>query len=308
MIFNAEFFIWDAVVAWRDYIFSQDFYTWSKSNYLTNMLKLVESDIIDVRLVLSSVNVEWLEECKVKIDGVAKWAKSTKTARKTILNSFYSFVINIFDGIQIPYQRHPKKMEVKHALSPQKEDEHKYDALETSVLKHVLSNVVDKAKARDLCPIILCNALSKINERDAYVIWLMMYTGQPLDKVLDIKKEQFRVGEMSPEEAKQRGLDSQERHAHFAYLNFYVEEGEHIPGHVVNGINKACKNSSVFLFETENGNRLLRTQITRNLKKAGRVIGLDFDLTPKILHGYVCGYMTKDKRSDLQKSMGVAFD
>lgn len=301
---NTTFFIWDAVVAWRDYIFSKDFYIWSKGNYITNMLKLIESKILDVRLPLTTINEPWLEECKNKVDAISDWATSTKTVRKTCLNSFYKFVEEVFDKSQTPYQRHPDGNEIEFLLSLRKEDKLKHEILENTVLKHVLSNVVDKAKARDISPIVLCNALSKINERDAYIIWIMMHTAQPLEKVLDLKKDKMRANYMDSEHAIRHGLDPNETHAHMAYVDF-DNASAYIPGHIVDGINKVCKDSKFFLFETVNGKRILRTQITRNLKQAGKNIGLDFDLTPKVLYGSVCAYMTKDKRSVLEKGLGL---
>lgn len=303
-LIDTDFLVWDAVVAWRDYIFGKNFYSWSKGNYLTNMLKLVESNIVDVRLRLSDVNEDWLKACKIKVDAKNDWAESTRAVRKSCLNSFYKFIANVFDRSQAPYRRRPEKNEIQFLLFPLTEDNLKYEALDSAVLKHILSNVVEKSKARDLCPIVLCNALSKINERDAYVVWLMMHTGQTLDKVLDLKKESLRPIYMNQENAIKDGLDPSVEHAHMAYLDF-DNNGNHIPGHIVDGINRICKNSKHFLFETVNGKRVLRTQVTRNLKQAGQNIGLDFDLTPKVLHGYVCAYMTADKRSDLEKALGL---
>ena len=122
------------------------------------MLKLIESNIVDVRLKLSNVNINWLEECKNKVDEKEEWAKSTKTVRKTCLNSFYKFVKETFDKTQIPYQRHLKIMKLSFFSLP-KEDEEKYASLDKTVLKHALSNVPEKIKAIDLCPQILCNCL-----------------------------------------------------------------------------------------------------------------------------------------------------
>jgi len=231
---NTDFFIWDAVVAWRDYIFSKDFYSWSKGNYLTNMLKLIESNVVDVRLSLYKVNIDWLHECKDKVDDKKEWAKSTKTVRKTCLNSFYKFVEEVFDKSQTPYQRHPEGNEIEFLLSLRKEDKYKHDKIENTVLKHVLSNVVEKTKARDISPIVLCNALSKINERDAYIVWLMMHTAQPLEKVLDLRKENLRASYMDSEYTMQHGLDLNENHAHMAYIDF-DNACAHIPGRVVDG-------------------------------------------------------------------------
>ena len=301
---NTAFFIWDAVVAWRDYIFSKDFYSWSKGNYLTNMLKLIESNVVDVRLSLSKVNIHWLDECKNKVDEKIEWAKSTKTVRKTCLNSFYKFVEEVFDKSQTPYQRHPEGNEIEFILSLYRGEKEKHEALDKALLKHVLSNVVDKVKARDLNPENLCIALSQINERDAYIVWLMMHTGQPLEKILDLKKENLRPSYINEEKAIKRGLDPNEKHAYGAYLDF-DNACVYIPGHIVDGINKICKNSKYFLFETLNEKRIVRTQVTRNLKQAARNMGLDFDLTPKILYGYVCAYITKEKRSVIEKGLGL---
>lgn len=291
----AEFLVWDAVVAWRDYIFSKSFYSCSRGNYFSNMLKLVESNIVDVHLRLDNVNEDWLKESKIKVDAKSEWAKSTRTVRKSCLNLFYKFVANVFDRSNAPYRRHPDGNEIKFVLSSYEWE---------TILKHVLSNVSDKAKAWEIDPKELCDALSKINERDAYIAWLMMHTGQPLEKVLDLRKENLRARPMDSKKALKRGLDPMVEHACMAYLDF--DNGNyHIPGHIVDGINKICKDSKHFLFETVNGKRVLRTQVTRNLKQAGRNIGLDLDLTPKLLHGYICAYMTKDKRSIIERSLGL---
>jgi hypothetical protein len=288
---NTEFFIWDAVVAWRDHILNNNFYKCSKGSYFTSMLKLIESQIIDVHLELNKVDKSWLNECKNKIDRKSVWAKSTKTVRKSCLNSFYNFIINIFDKSLIPYQRYPKSNEIEFLFSTNVKEKEKHEALEKAVLKHVLSNVAEKVKARDICPIVLCNALSKINERDAYIVWLMMHTGQLLEKILDLRKENLRFNYMDNKKL-----------AYGGYLDFDICSS-YIPGHIIDGINEVCKNSMVYLFETAASKRITRAQVNRNLKQAGRNIGLDFDLTPKILHGYVCAYMSTDKRSELEKAL-----
>ena len=87
-----------------------------------------------------------------------------------------------------------------------------------------------------------------------------------------------------------------------AYL-YFADSSIHLPAHMVMAINKLCTNSSVYLFETIHGKRIRRAQVTRNLRQAGRNIGLDFDLNPKILHGYVNAYMSRDKRSELEKDL-----
>lgn len=259
---NKEFFLWDAVVAWRDRIYQADLYNNTKGNYLTGMLKLIESGIIDVRLKLKQADECWANEAKQKIDAKPEWSTSTKTIRKSCLNSFHNFIRNDFNTSSIkPYRRHPDHNEIKH----------------------ILSSVQDKALTKDISPVELCNALSKINERDAYIVWLMMHTGETLETILDfpnVKNE---------------------------FLSPYMF-GKHIPDHIRDALNGLRKNSNNYLFETANGKRIRRTQVTRNLKQAGHMIGLDFDLTPKVLHGYVCAYMSRNKRSELEIALGISID
>lgn len=274
---NKEFFLWDAVVAWRDRIYQADFYNNTKGNYLTGMLKLIESGIIDVRLKLKQVDECWANEAKQKIDAKPEWSTSTKTIRKSCLNSFYNFIKTDFDASLKPYRRHPNRPEIKHILSVGQTE-----ALE-KVLKHTLSSVQDKALTIDISPQKLCTALSKINERDAYIVWLMMYTGETLENILDFPN--MKTERLHP------------------YLF-----GKYIPDNIRDAISSLCKNSSNYLFETANGKRIRRTQVTRNLKQAGHMIGLDFDLTPKVLHGFVCAYMSRDKRSELEKAMNFSID
>lgn len=259
---NNEFFVWDAIVAWRDSIYRSEFYNNTKSNYLTGMLKLIESNIIDVRLQLNKIDEHWIKKSKEKIGSLTQWSKSTKTIRKSCLNSFYKFIKNEFDYKTMPYQRHPEPNEIKH----------------------ILSNVQDKALTVDISPAVLCDALAKINERDAYIVWVMMHTGQTLEAILDRRKEDLRK----------------------PYLDFVCIGGKfskHIPKHITDGINELFKDSAVYLFETASGKKIRRTQVMRNLKQAGRNIGLDFDLTPKVLHGYVNAYMSREKASELEKAL-----
>ena len=256
---NETFFMWDAIVAWRDSIFQTYSWNTTKSNYVLNMQRLIEAGIVNVQMELNKTDEAWLEESKKKIDALTEWAPETKSVRKSTLNSLYKFIQNDFDRQTIPYQRHPKPEEIKH----------------------ILSSVKDKTLTQIISPITLCEALCKINERDAYIVWLMMHTGKKLEAILDVRKtkEEYRPPYM-----------------------LFNGQGEHVPKHITEAIDTLCKNSTVYLFETSCGKRITRTQVTRNLKQAGRRIGLTFDLTPKILHGYVMAYMSADKRSDLQKA------
>ena len=263
-----SFHMWDAIVAWRDKIYQSDFYNNTKGNYLTGMLKLVEAGIVDICMKLNIASDCWLNESKQKIDDLPNWSAATKKVRKSCLNSFYNFIQNEFDYSIIPYRRDPTPNEIKH----------------------MLSGVQDKALTKDISPQALCNAICVINERDAYIVWVMMFTGKTLEAVLHLKKDDLKMTRMFDNEIAG------------AYL-YFVDSSIYLPAHMVMAINKLCTNSSVYLFETIHGKRIRRAQVTRNLRQAGRNIGLDFDLNPKILHGYVNAYMSRDKRSELEKAL-----
>jgi site-specific recombinase XerD len=267
---NKEHCVWGAIVSWRKNIYKSDLYSNSKSNYLTSMLKLIESGIIDIRIKLNAVNDTWINESKLKIDAYPHWSLPTKTIRKSCLNSFYKFIQSDFDRTVKPYRRHPKLPEIKH----------------------ILSITEAKSLTENISPIELCNALSKINERDAYIVWLMMHTGQTLEAILELPK---------------RKEDDEDPYLRFKDINPYII-GEHIPEHIIQRLNELCKNSKTYLFETTKGKRIRRTQVTRNLKQAGKKIGLTYDLTPKVLQGGVCAVMAEDKRSELEKALGFSID
>ena len=272
LLIKKDFFLWDAIIQWREHIYKSDFYNVSKCNYLSGMLKLIESEIINVNTKLESINDKWLNEVKKHISDKQDWALSTRKIRKSCLNSLYIFIQKDFDYSTTPYRRHPKHSEIKY----------------------VLSSVWNKA-TEEIDPQVLCHAVSKINERDAYIVWLIVHTGQTLEKILDLKKENLRVSYM--EDGK---------HAYSAYLDFEEEkESVHIPGHIVDGINSVSNHTKTYLFETVSNKRVSRTQVMRTLKKAGYDIGLTYDLTPIILHRYACAHMTEDKRSVIEQALGL---
>jgi hypothetical protein len=285
---SEKYHIWDVVVSWRNFIFASEFESVSKSDYLTHMLKLIENHIIDIKVPIDALNEEWLKDCKRKIDLCDFWSERTRLCRKTCLNSFYRFYITNFNFYQVAYRRCPADHEVEYILSSQSEKRYS----EEVVIKHVLSNVIEKTKTTIISPVELCEAVSKVNERDAYIVWLMMHTGRRLEFILDLKKENFRVS-----------LDDQ-NNAYFAYIDF-KDKSEYVYGHIADAIKNLSKDSSKYLFESSKGKKIGRTQVIRNLKKAGKAIGLTFDLTPKVLYGYVNAYMTKDKRSAFEQCLGL---
>jgi len=258
---HTGFFVYDAIVQWRDHIYKADLYRCSKANYLRGMLRLIECGIVDIRTKLSDLNDGWLTKTKAKIDSKKHWSISTKINRKNFLNSFQKFIKTALDTTVEPYPRHPNPEQIKY----------------------ILSSVQEISLAKDLSPTELCNAMLELNERDAFVIWLMILTGQSVEKILDVRKEHLRY---------QKDGDDHTEFSVGGYLDFEGGSSYHVPGHLMDKIQCICKNTKTYLFETRQGKRIRRTQVMRNLKHAGYDIGLTFDLTPGILHGFVCGYMS----------------
>ncbi len=260
-----DYILWDAVVAWRDKIYQSNFFNSTKANHLTSMLKLIEHHVIDLCLDLKKADEAWVKEAKQKIDDILQWSVSTRTIRKSCLNLFYKFIKTEFNHETQPYLSH----------------------LKPNVTKHVLSSVQDKALTAHISPEALCSEVGKLNKRDGFIVWVMLHSKQPLEAVLDLRKEDLRVSDVGR-----------------AYLDF-PNVCEYIPEHITARISELCKNSKAYLFETAKGKRISRIQIMRNLKQAGRNIGLEFDLTPKVLRGYVNAYMTEDKREELEKALSA---
>lgn len=285
---SKKYHIWDVVVSWRNFIFTSEFESVSKSDYLTHMLKLIENHIIDIKEPIDALNEDWLKDCKRKIDSCVFWSKRTRLCRKTCLNSFYRFYKKNLNFYQVAYRRCPVDHEVEYILSSQ--NEKKYS--EKVVIKHVLSNVVEKTKTTIISPVELCEAVNNVNERDAYIVWLMMHTGRRLEFILDLKKEDLRLS-----------LENQ-NNAYIGYVDF-KDMIEYIPKHIAIALKTLSKDASKYLFESSNGKKLGRTQVIRNLKKAGKSIGLTFDLTPKVLYGFVNAYMSNDKRSAFEQCLGL---
>ena len=277
-----DFHLWDVIVAWRDHVFKADFYQCSREAYLSSMRKLINGGIIDIKLPLLHVDDIWLETCKEMVDKKIEWAQATKKVRKSCLNTFYAFLSQTFNTSTTPYRRHPCQPEIEYLLSPHSEGTEKYASLESTMLKHALSSTQDKTRAQDLCPLVLCTAISKINERDAYIVWLMLWTKQPLEAILNLRNT---AEDYSPPYIRFKGI------------------GEYIPTHITKAIDHFRISESLFIFSTTSGKQIQRNQVTRNIKKAGHALDLDYELTPKIINGLACAYMSRDKRSDLERAM-----
>lgn len=268
--------IWDAIVAWRDFILSSSFLRVTKTNYLSRIQKLIEAEIINPALKLSSINKSWLKECIDKID-LHFWTKTTKVSIKTCLTSFYKFSQQSFDPDytdeyeRLSYGYIPTPHEIKHRLCPTPYQIEKAKKL-------VLSSVQERELASQLDILKLYQLIRRNNERDALIIATILETGCTLEEVLDIKK-----------------CDVSSVYIQIKKFQYPVQIS------LIAALEKLYKESSEYVFTTSKGKRVGRIQVTRNLKKAGREIGLNFDLTPMIFHRVINAILLRDKRSSFEK-------
>lgn len=262
--------IWDALVAWRDNILSSSFLRVTKINYLSRMQKMIEASVINPTIKLRGVNEAWFDECVRKINDTS-WSEKTKISRKTCLSSFYKFA-QTFDPDytnqyeMLSYRYIPTPHEIKNRFNI----ENSKKLLLSSAREDLLTNGLDIQK--------LYNTIRKNNERDAWIIALMLETGCALDEILKIKKSDVS--------------STYVRIENFQYA---------VPLSLIDGITTLYKDSSEYVFTTRKEGKVGRVQVTRNLKKAGREIGLTFDLTPMVFHRLINTILLRDKRSPLEK-------
>lgn len=262
--------IWDVMVAWRDSILDSSFLRVTKRDYLSRMQKLIEEGVINPSIKLKSVNESWLDECSKRIYETS-WSEKTKKSRKTCLLSFYKFS-QTFDPDYaneyevLSYRYIPTPHEIKNRFN-----------IENSK-KLLLSSAHELLLNRGLNIQELYDTLKKHNQRDAWIIALMIETGCSLDEILEIKKT-----DISP--------------VYIKIKNFQYA----VDSTLIHHIKTICKEFSEYVFTTKKGEKVGRVQVTRNLKRAGHEVGLTFDLTPMIFHRHINKILIRDKRSPLEK-------
>jgi integrase len=259
----SSYALWDIIVFWRDNIFFSVFSRVSKKNYLSAMLKLIEEGIIDPYMPLSKLSQEWYQHAKTKIDNIDSWSVATKGSRKSCLRSFFDFATefnpdNFIEDYAEPYSRKPSMIEISY----------------------LLSSIEDRSKMHNFDLTKLYQVLFSINEREALIFCIMVFTGRKLDEILNIKKDD--VG-----------------HASIDFIN----ETDVIPEDLATRLKK-CKKDSAYLFVTSNGNPLKRNQFIRTLKTASKLMNLDFEVSPRLLQSKALLSMCREKISPLEKLLG----
>lgn len=263
-LINPPYTAWDAIIAWRDNLFYSDFTRITKSNYLSGMLKLIQEEIIDPNLPLSSLSSKWYLEAINKIDNITHWSFSTKRMRKSCLYTFISKVLQDQKHPACygePYRRKPSMLEIEF----------------------MLSIVENRTELESLDIVQLTETIRVSNERDALIVSTLFFTGRSLDEVLNIK----------PKDLKWKSIK-------------FGKDSDTVPRCLIELLFSLCKDNNEYVFSTAQGNKLLRNQVIRSLKNASKVMGLSFEITPKMLQSKAILTICREKLSELEKVLAEA--
>ena len=152
--------VWDALIAWRDFILKKDIFRQSKINYLSNMAKLIEIGILDVKQSLTEINKTSLDRAIIEINAMSELSKSTKRIRCYTLKIFHRFVFEEKiekTDIVIPFEefRDMKRVAISELLSSNVEKSKSYQQLDTpDILRFMWEMCV-------------------VNSRDSLICWMM---------------------------------------------------------------------------------------------------------------------------------------
>ena len=188
-------------------------------------------------------------------------SETTINLRKTCLKSFYNFA-----------SEHQYKNYLEYYGEPSRKIPTMYE------IAFVLSTIEERSRTKDLDPIELFKAVEGLNERDAVIVSTMIFTGRTLEEILDLRKKDCDNGIIE-----------------------FKDGQESVPLFITNFIQKNASNGDGYAFISANGKRLRRTQVIRNLKLASKLMGLDFEVTPKVLQGYAIAYLPSEKKENLAK-------
>lgn len=248
--------VWDALIAWRNDLLKKGILRKSKIDYLSNMIKLLETGLICPQQQLSEFVRLNPKEGLQAIDKISSWPPSTKRSRRTLFRSFYKFSQqqNIEKTvIEIPFNEH--------------------QSLEMLAISELLSSNEDKAKSQYLTdPEInrFLLELRNINFRDFLVCRTMWELKCTIHHVLN-----FKVGDYDPIKGIFRINQFEGR---FGNLRQDIKEP----------ILKLCENKKTtdLIFYTDKGNRIHPGQIVRNMKMASKRAKLPVIISPKIIYAH----------------------
>lgn len=264
--------VWDALIAWRNDILKKDVLRKSKIDYLSNMVKLIETGVFDLEQPLSEfLKIGFVEKVKV-IDEISNWSQSTKQSRRTLFRSFYRFASR--DKIK------PSKIEIPFAEYRSLGNVALSELLISESLSESLSSNEDKAKSQSLTDNQIeqfFNEIRSTNERDFLICWAMWVLKCTIHQVLNLKVSSYNPKTMV--------FKIGENDFRFGYLHPDFE----------NLILKQCdgKQEMELMFPTINGKSIHPGQIVRNMKVASKRAKLPIIISPKILYAHAVAYGKK---------------
>lgn len=258
-----HFILFDALIAWRNEVLHKNLLRKSKVEYLSNMSKLIEWKIVDLKQPVSEfVKHRHLDSLEA-IANASAWTPWTKKCRKDLFLSFYRFVQNCDLKTDLT------------ALSNQCKN------FEMSAISELLSSNEIKAQSEMLTKddiLRFLDELSDINVRDTLVCWMAWEFKATILQILDLKIRdidfenwaiRINVAVMSPSSGISQGLKRC-----ILIQSKGLSSWEH-------------------LFSTAQGCPIHSGQIVRNMKKASIRAKLPITLSPKILYAHSKAYSKK---------------
>jgi len=246
--------VWDAIISWRNNLLKKDILRKSKIDYLSNMEKLIERNILDLEQPLSEFNQCQLSNKLKFIDGIAGWSPSTKKARRTLLRSFYEFS--------------KKKIKKTDIEIPFDEDENESRSLKMLAISELLSENKDKARAQHLTLKDFNNFflnLRDIHSRDFLICRLMWELKCTIHDILNlsITDIDFSKGIYTPNNKKRFGNMRPD------LLKLFQTQ---------------CEGKTGLIFHTDKGKKIHPTQLVRSMKTASQLAKLPIIISPKIIY------------------------
>jgi integrase len=259
--------VWDALIGWRDHIYKKEFLKVSKQNYILGLVKLIEKEIIDPKEYLINLSQNWLEQKKTEVKEKTGWSKATQYTRISCLISFFEFATEVFK----PDPLHPWEG-IPYSTIPTIE-----------MIPHLLTSVEDKARATELTTeqwMYFFEKIAEKNLRDYLIATLIVFSGRPLESVLDLK----RAG------LKEFGI-------------IFEKEEVSVPNSLIKQLHHMVQDNppSEYLFVTKSGQRIRRNQILRSLKSASKAANLPTEVSAKVLLSAGIAFIELDKRTLLSK-------
>lgn len=175
-----------------------------------------------------------------------------------------------------------KFLEFVETFSPQFSSNPPRNIPPRDLIHHVLTSMEDKVTAQSLSAEMWDSFLEHLgdsNPRDYVICHVVLYTGHTVREVLDLKGSNvFGSG-----------------------IKWNDGAVSWIPKDLQEILEKVSNDS--LIFRTSEGKQIRQNQLVRAMKKSSKALGLEIEITPKILHGWAVSLLEKDRRSLLQKCL-----